>query len=128
MLDRTTRYSPLNAENNRGVTKDVMFAYVNEKKILLSVLSIFLSIYNFDLNTQGFVYLEVLSFNWTAIEKCKFPLNVTNSYLLYGCFIYRLVPAFFLFRNKSYIFPMQGFAKKEYWIPYKLYAFAFYNF
>ena len=33
--------SPLNAKNNRGVTNDVMFAYMHEKiNILLSLLSI----------------------------------------------------------------------------------------
>ena len=54
------RYSPLNAENNRGVTNDVMYAYMHTKiNILLSVLSIVFSLfYDFNLNTQGFVYLE----------------------------------------------------------------------
>ena len=57
MSDRKPEYSPLNAENNRGVTNDVMCAYAHEKiKILLSVLSIlFLSFYDFNLNTQGFL-------------------------------------------------------------------------
>ena len=42
MSDRKTGYYPLNAENNRGVINDVMFAYVHTKiNILLSVLSIF---------------------------------------------------------------------------------------
>ena len=35
-------YSPLNAENNRGVTNDVIFTYAHEKiNFLFSVLSIF---------------------------------------------------------------------------------------
>ena len=38
--------SPLNTEDNHGVTFDVMFAYVHTKlNILLSVLSIFLSFF-----------------------------------------------------------------------------------
>ena len=59
MSDRKTGYSPLNAENNRRVTNDVMFAYVHTKIIILqSVLSIFsFFFYDFNLNTQGFVYL-----------------------------------------------------------------------
>ena len=59
MPDRKTENSLLNAENNRGVSNDVMFAYVHEIiNILLSVLSIFyLSFYDFNLNTEGFVYL-----------------------------------------------------------------------
>ena len=64
MSDRKTGYSPLNAENNRGVTNDVMFAYMHTKiNILLSVLSIFfLSFYDFNLNTQGFVYFECVKY------------------------------------------------------------------
>ena len=43
MSDRKTGYSLLNAENNRGVTNDVMSTYLHTKiNILLSVLSIFL--------------------------------------------------------------------------------------
>ena len=39
-------YSPFNAENNRGVTNDVMFAYAHEKiNILFSVLSSFSSFF-----------------------------------------------------------------------------------
>ena len=50
-------FSPLNAENIRGVTNDVMFAYVHAKiNILLSVLNIcFFLFYDFNLNTQGSV-------------------------------------------------------------------------
>ena len=41
MSDRKIRYSPLNAENNRGVTNGFMFAYSHEKiNILLPVLNI----------------------------------------------------------------------------------------
>ena len=52
---------PLNAENKRDVTNDVLFAYVHEKiNILLSVLSMFSVFFNdFNLNTQGVVYLEL---------------------------------------------------------------------
>ena len=51
-----------NAENNRVLTYDVTVAYVYEKiNILLSVLSIFLFFfYVFNLNTQGFIYLEIV--------------------------------------------------------------------
>ena len=60
MSDSKTWNSPLNAETNRGVTNDVMFVYAHEKiNILVSVLSIgFFLFYDFNLNTQGFVYLE----------------------------------------------------------------------
>ena len=48
--------------NNQGVTNDVMFAYAHEKiNILLSVLSIFFFLfYDFNLNTQGCVNLEIV--------------------------------------------------------------------
>ena len=40
-------YSPLNAENNRDVINDVMFAYAHEKiNILLSVLSFVVFLFN----------------------------------------------------------------------------------
>ena len=46
MSDRKTGYAPLNAKNNRGVTHDVMFAYMHEKTdILLSLMSTFLSFF-----------------------------------------------------------------------------------
>ena len=42
MSDRKTGYSPLNAENNRGVTNDVVFEYAHKKiNNLPSVLCIF---------------------------------------------------------------------------------------
>ena len=59
MSDRKIGYSPLNAENNLGVTNDVLCAYAHEKiNILLSVLSIFFFLFYvlFYLNTQDFVY------------------------------------------------------------------------
>ena len=51
-------YSPLKVENNRGVTNDVMFAYLHETiNILLSFWSIyFLFLFYFNLNTQRCVY------------------------------------------------------------------------
>ena len=60
MSDKKTGYFPFNAENNRGVTNDVIFAYAHEQiNIFLSILSIFsFFCYDFNLNTQGFVYLE----------------------------------------------------------------------
>ena len=49
----------LKCKNNKGVTNDVMFAYVHTKlNILLSVLSIYFLFYDFNLNTQGLVYLD----------------------------------------------------------------------
>ena len=73
MSDRETGYSPLNAENNRGVTNDVMFAYVHTKiNILFSVLSIFFFLfYDFNLKAKGYVYLEFVKFNWASTETCK---------------------------------------------------------
>ena len=65
MSDRKIWYSPLNAENNLDVTDEVMFAHVHTKlNILLSVLSIFFFIllYEFNLNTQGFVYLKIVKY------------------------------------------------------------------
>ena len=49
---RKTGYSPLNADNNRDVTTDVMFPYAHEKINILFFFN------DFNLNTQGFVYLE----------------------------------------------------------------------
>ena len=61
MSGRKTGYSPLNVENNWSIPNDVMFAYEHEKiNILLSVLSIFLSFYDFNLKIQGFVYLVLV--------------------------------------------------------------------
>ena len=51
MSDRKTGYSPLNADNNQGVTNDVMFAYGHMKiNILISVLSIFFFFLFYDFN------------------------------------------------------------------------------
>ena len=53
MSNRKTEHSPLNAENNRGLTDDVTFAFVHTKiNILLSILSIFPFFYDFNQNTQ----------------------------------------------------------------------------
>ena len=81
---------------------------------MLSVLSIFLSCLWFNPNTQGFVYLEILAYQLGLVETCEFSRNAMYVYLLYSCFIYRHIKAFFLYRNKSYIFPMLGLAKIEY--------------
>ena len=66
MSDRKTGYSPLKAENTRCVINDVLFAYAHEKiNILLSVLSIcyfLVYFYDFNLNTQGFVHLELVKY------------------------------------------------------------------
>ena len=76
MSDRNTGYSPLNAENNRGVTNDVI---LHEKiNILLSVLSFFsFFFYDFNLNIQCFVYLEIVKYqlglhrNVRVFAKCN---------------------------------------------------------
>ena len=67
----------LKSGNNRGVANDVMFAYVHEKiNILLSVLSIYVLLNDFNLNIQGFIYLEfLLIINWASLETCKFSRN-----------------------------------------------------
>ena len=63
------------------------------------------------------MYVEnLLSINWASIETCKFSQIAKYAYLLYSCFIYRHVQAFFLYRSKSYIFPLLGYI--EYLSPY----------
>ena len=71
------RVLTLNAENSRSVTHVFMFAYANEK-ILLSVLIISLFLYHdFNLNTQGYVYLELVNYqlglhrNLQVFVKCN---------------------------------------------------------
>ena len=116
MSDRKKGFSPLNAENNRDVTNDVMFAYAHMKvNILLSVLSIF-SFFFYDLPWIHKVLCtkNLLSISWAIIETCKCSQNAIYAYLLYSCFINRCVQAFFLYRNKSYIILMLGLAKIEY--------------
>ena len=57
MSDRKTGCFPLNAENNRRVTNEVMFTYAHENiNSLFSVLRFgFVLFYDCNLNTQGFV-------------------------------------------------------------------------
>ena len=64
MLDRKIAYSPLNEEASINVTLGLMFAYAHEKiNILFSVLSIVsFPFYDFNLDTQGFVYLEFVKY------------------------------------------------------------------
>ena len=115
MSDRKTGYTPLNAENNRDVNYDVMFAYVRTKlNFLLSVLSIYfvLFFYDFNLNTQGFVYLEFVKYQVPPKKRASFCSNAMYPDLLYSCLIYRHAQAFFQYQNKPYIFPMLGLAKK----------------
>ena len=84
MSDRKTGYSPLNAENNWGVTNDVC-AYAHKKNILLSVFSIFFfPFYDFNLNTQGFVYSEFVKYqlglhrNVQVFTKCNLYRECLN--------------------------------------------------
>ena len=94
----------------RDVTNDVMFAYVRTKtNILLSALSIFFLsffIILINLNTQGFVYLEFVKYqlglhrNVQVFAQCM--------HICYTVVFVIHVQAFFLWRNKSYIFPMLG--------------------
>ena len=61
---------------------------------------------------------NLVSINWTSIETCKFVRKAMYANVLYSCFIYRKVKAFFLYRNKSYIFPILGLVKVEFWHMY----------
>ena len=87
MSDRKTGYSPLNAENNRDVANDVMFAHEHTKiNIQLSVLSILFSLfYCFSLNTQGFVYLEFVKYQLGLHRNVQLSQNAMYAYLLYSC-------------------------------------------
>ena len=122
-LNRKTGYSPLNAENNRGVTNDLVFAYLHEKKkTFCFLLWAFLFFFFFMILTWTHKVLyttKLLSINWASIETCKFSRNSMYAYLLY-IFIYIHAQVFFLYRNKSYIFPMLWLAKIEYWAQLKL--------
>ena len=97
-----------------------MFVYAHEKiNIPVSVLSIvFFLVYDFNLRTQGFIYLEFFQYqlglhsNVQVFVRCNVCISAIQ------LFIYKYVQAFFLYRNKSYIFPMLGLAKIEYWSPY----------
>ena len=65
---RKRRSSPINAENNRGVTNDVTFAYVHEKiNVPLSVFSIFAFFYMILTCTHKVLYTyNLLSINWAS--------------------------------------------------------------
>ena len=63
MSDKKTKYSPLNAKNNHGVTNDVILTYAHEKiNIMLSVSSIIFMFYAFNLNKPGFTYTEFVKY------------------------------------------------------------------
>ena len=129
MSGRKAGYSPLNTENSRGVTHGFMFAYAREKiSILLSVLSILFFLFFIILTwIHKVLYTYNLSgINWASIETCKFSRNAMNAYLLYWCSIYRHVKVFFLYRNKSYIFPILRLAKIGYWSPYCYHKWFFF--
>ena len=116
MSDRKTGFPLLNAKNSHFVTYDVMITYMHEKtNILLSILSIFsfLFLWFQPEYTRLCIFFNLLCINWASIETYKFSRNAMNAYLLYSCFIYRHVQAFFLYRNKSYIFLILGLAKIE---------------
>ena len=93
MSDRKTGYSPLNAEHNRCVTNDVMYAYAHEKtNILLSVFSIlYLSFYDLNLNTQGFEYLEFDKYqlglyrNVQVFAKCNVCISAIQLFYIETC-------------------------------------------
>ena len=98
--------------NIRCVTNDALDAYAHEKiNILFSVLSVFfLSFYDFKLNIQGLVYLEIVKYqlglqrNVQGFAKCNVCISTIQLFYVH-------VRAFFLYWNKSYIFPMLGLAK-----------------
>ena len=75
-----------------------MFAYEHEKiNILLSALSIFsFLLYDFNLNTQGFVYLEFVQCQLGLVRNVQISRNAIYAYLLNTCFIYIHVKAFSL--------------------------------
>ena len=93
MSDRKMGYSPLNAKNNLDVTDEVMFACVHTKlNILLSVLSIFFFLlYDFNLNTQGFVYLKIVKYqlilhrNVQVFAKCNVCISAIHLFYIQTC-------------------------------------------
>ena len=98
----------------RGVSNNVLFAYVHEKlDILLSDFSILSSFFfnNFNLNTQGFVYLELVQYqlglqgNVQVFAKCNLCISAIQLFYI------QKIQAFFLHWHKSYIFPMLGLAE-----------------
>ena len=89
-----------------------------KKNILLSGLSIFsFFFYDFNLNTQGFVYLEIVKYqlglhrNVQVFVKCNVCISAIQLFYI------QTFPGFFPI-SKSYIFPMLGSANTEYWSPY----------
>ena len=96
---KENRYSLLNAEKT-GVSHMTSCLYMRMKKkinILLSVFSIVsFFFYDFNLNTQGFVYLEFVKYqlglhrNVQGFAKCSVCISANS------CFIYRHVQAFYL--------------------------------
>ena len=66
------------------------------------------------LSTQCFIYLEFVKYQLGLYRN----VQVFAKRDVYSCFIYKHVQAFFLYRNKSYIFPSLGLAKHEYSSPY----------
>ena len=65
----------------------------------------FFLFYDFNLNTQGFVYLEFI----------KYQLGIHRNMQGFGKMH---VKAFFLYQNKLYIFLILGLANTEYWNPH----------
>ena len=97
----------------RNVTNHITFAYAHEKvNILLSVLSIVVFFFfdGFNQNTQGFVYLEFVGYQ-LGLHSFR------EMQCLHICYTV-VVLAFFLYRNKSYIFPIVRLTKIEYFNPY----------
>ena len=93
------------------------FSYAYKKYTFCFPFEHFVSLffYDFKLNIQGFVYIEFVKYqlglhrNVHVIAKCNICLSAIQ------LFIYRHDQAFFLYRNKLYIFPMLGLAQIEYW-------------
>ena len=89
MTKRKTGYSSLNAEN-RGVTIDVMFAYVHKKinNLLCFCEHFFYLFYDLNLNTQGFVYSEFVKYqlglhrNVQGFAKCKVYLSAIHLFYI----------------------------------------------
>ena len=107
-------YSPLNAENGLSVAFCFVVAYAHEKiNFLASILYIiFFLFYDVNLNTQDFVYLEIVKYQ-LGLRK-----NMPVFEMQYSCFIYMHVHTVFQYQNKLYIFPIVGLAILLCWSPY----------
>ena len=98
MPNRKTGYSPLNAESNRGVPNDAICAQENKHSAFWFE-HLFLSFYDLNLNTQGFVYLEFVMYqlglhrNVQVFAKCNVCISAIQLFSVETC------PGFFPLSN-----------------------------